>query len=266
MLILDKPAGPTSRAVVEDVRRLLGARSAGHVGTLDPSATGVLPILLGRATRVAPALERLDKEYTAVVHLHKDVSDSILRSVLGEFVGAVKQRPPVKSAVARRERTRMIYSIEILGRDGNDVRLRIVCEAGTYIRKLASDIGLKIGGAHLKGLRRTRSGPFFEKDARKLDEIKDAAGNSAALAQIVLPVERAVAHLPKVAVADAKKAAVLNGIPIREGWIVERHGNIEKGLIAIFSTGSELLALGRADKNRIKVDRVVATQSAGGEI
>jgi H/ACA ribonucleoprotein complex subunit 4 len=266
LLILDKPAGPTSREIVEQVRKLLGVKLAGHVGTLDPNATGVLPILLGRATRVAPALERLDKEYVAVVHLHRSVSDDELQTALEKFIGTIKQIPPVKSAVVRRERERRVYSIDVLGREGNDVRLRVVCEAGTYVRKLASDIGNEIGGAHLKGLRRTRSGPFGEKDCHAMEELQNALGDDSSLRRIILPIERAVAHIPNIVVKDSSIPVVMHGSPISTSGIVKVNSGMQKGeLVAILSVEGELLALGYAvaeDLTRnnviiVQIDRVV---------
>ena len=262
-MILDKPVGFTSRAIVDEVKKLLGAKTAGHIGTLDPNATGVLPILLGRATRIAPALERMDKEYIATVHLHADIGEAEVRKALQNFVGKIKQIPPVKSAVVRRERVREVYSVEVLFFEGKDVTLRIKCEAGTYIRKLASDLGLKIGGAHLKALRRTRAGPFDEKQAHTLEELRIAVSELESedeeepLANILLPVEKAVEHLPHVVVDDAIVSLILNGSPIRSG-IVKTSGKIQNGaLIAVLSMKGELLALGRGG-SPIKIDRVIS--------
>ena len=247
IILLDKPAGFTSRAVVDEIKKMFGVKSAGHVGTLDPGATGVLPILLGRATRVAPAFERLDKEYLATVHLHKDVGDEELKAALKEFVGTRKQRPPVKSAVARVVRERRVYSIDVLGRDGKDVRLRIACEAGTYIRKLASDLGDKIGGAHLKELRRTRAGPFDERMACSMENVN---------ANAVLPIEKAVEHMPKVVVKPEAVNLILKGSAIEKEHIVKQDD--AKGLVAIMSEKCELLALGLPRGSTVKIERVVA--------
>jgi len=268
LLVLDKPVGPTSREVVERVKKMLGAKIAGHIGTLDPGATGVLPILLGYATRVAPALERMDKEYIAVVHLHRNVGEDELQRTLKRFIGTIKQVPPVKSAVVRRERERRVYSIDVMSREGNDVRLRVACEAGTYVRKLASDIGAEIGGAHLKGLRRTRSGPFGEKDCHTIEELQNALGDANLLRRIILPVERAVAHIPNVIVKDSSIPAVMHGSPISTSGIVRLSGGVQKGeLVAVLSVGGELLALGYAvaeDLTRqnaivVQISRVIKT-------
>ena len=260
LLILDKPSGPTSREVVTQVKRILGAKLAGHVGTLDPGATGVLPILLGRATLAARALDRLDKEYVAVIHLHQDVPDAELQEALKKFVGVIKQRPPVHSAVARIVRERHIYSIDIIAREGKDVKLRIACEAGTYIRKLASDIGEGIGGAHLRELRRTRSGPFDEKQAHTMDELQNAVA-AAQTERVILPVAAAVAHIPGIVVKDSTIPAVMHGSPISGYGIVKVNGTLEKGaLVSVLSMDGELLAFGYAVAEDITKGNVVVVQ------
>jgi H/ACA ribonucleoprotein complex subunit 4 len=246
---------------------MLSVKTAGHVGTLDPNATGVLPILLGRATRVALALERSDKTYVATIHFHLDIGEAELKEVLSKFIGTILQKPPVKSAVARRERERKVYSIDILCKDGKDVRLRVACEAGTYIRKLASDVGLLVGGAHLKDLRRTRAGPFDEKQAHTIEELRSAvetnsplrAGNdtNSPLSRIILPVERAVSNLPKVVVNDSSTAKVMNGSPLFAADISRIDDFDDDVLVAIVSTKGELLALGKRSGKAIRIDRVV---------
>ncbi|MFB6089098.1 MAG: RNA-guided pseudouridylation complex pseudouridine synthase subunit Cbf5, partial [Candidatus Aenigmatarchaeota archaeon] len=160
IVVIDKPSGPTSHQVTSWVRDMLGLKKAGHSGTLDPKTTGVLVIALEKATKIMEALMGLDKEYVSIMHLHKNVSDKKLRVILDNFEGEILQKPPVKSSVKREERIREVHCIDILDRDGKDVLMRVNCEAGTYIRKLIHDVGEKIGGAHMKELRRTKVGPF----------------------------------------------------------------------------------------------------------
>ena len=160
---LDKPAGPTSHEVAAWVKRILHIKKAGHIGTLDPKVTGVLPILLQDATRAVGALANLPKEYVCVLHLHKTVPDPLVWDILREFTVVLYQRPPLKSAVRRQIRKREIYYIDVLERQGNDVLFKVGCEAGTYIRKLCHDVGEALGvGAHMQELRRTKAGPFDE--------------------------------------------------------------------------------------------------------
>ena len=153
---IDKPQGPTSHQVSGYVKKILGISKAGHSGTLDPNVTGVLPVALGRATRIAQALLPAGKEYVALMYLHKPIEEEKIKKAFNDFTGKIRQKPPVKSSVRRIERIREIYYIDILEIDNQDVLFRIGCQAGTYIRKYIHDLGQKLGcGAHMEGLRRT---------------------------------------------------------------------------------------------------------------
>ncbi len=133
---INKPPGPTSHIVADHVKQIFNIKKAGHSGTLDPGVTGVLPIALDRATRVTQVLLPAGKEYVAIMHLHKPVDLKLLKKTLREFIGKIEQLPPIRSAVKRRLRKRIIYYLEILEVEKQDVLFRIGCQAGTYIRKL----------------------------------------------------------------------------------------------------------------------------------
>ena len=250
---LDKPSGPTSHQVVSYVKEIFNLSKAGHSGTLDPHVTGVLPTALEKATKVLYALLPAGKEYVGVMHVHKDVPEERLRTTVGKFVGDILQRPPVRSAVKRRLRVRRVYNLDILEIDGKDVLFRTNVQAGTYIRKLCSDIGARIGGAHMAGLRRTRAGPFLEKDSCTLQDLADAyalwkeEGREDLLRKIVLPVEAAVPHLKKVWVKDGAVNAICNGANLAAVGISRLDENIERNeLLAIMSLKGELVALSNA--------------------
>mgnify|MGYP000184930875 CR=1 FL=1 len=216
VVCIDKPAGPSSHQVAAWVRDALGVDRAAHAGTLDPKVTGVLPVLLSAATRCVPAMVAAPKEYVAVCELHGEPLVP-LESVLAQFTGALYQKPPRKSAVARRLRERTVYALEQLERDGRRVLLRIRCESGTYIRKLCHDIGLAAGcGAHMGDLRRTASGPFDDTALVSTTALTDAlaADGDAALDAMVLPGEAAMAHLPQVTIAESAAATVADGAPV----------------------------------------------------
>src|SRR3989338_2496513 len=129
---IDKPAGPTSHQVSDYVQKILGISKAGHSGTLDPGVTGVLPIALGRATRIVQNLLTAGKEYVAIMYLHKEVSEKEINEAVKKFTGKIKQLPPIKSAVKRRLRTREVYYVEIMEIEDREVLFRIGCQAGTY--------------------------------------------------------------------------------------------------------------------------------------
>lgn len=252
---LDKPPGPTSHEVVAWIKKLLNLQKAGHGGTLDPKVTGVLPVALERATRVVQALLPAGKEYIALMHLHGNVSEDKIKAVMREFEGEIIQRPPLRSAVKRRLRTRKVYYIEVLEIDGKDVLFRVGVEAGTYIRSLIHHMGLALGvGAHMAELRRSRSGPFREDETLvSLHDLIDAYhfwkddGIESYFRNSIQPMEKAVEHLPKVWIKDSAVAAVTHGANLAVPGIVRLHKGIKPGdLIAIMSLKDELVALGKA--------------------
>src|SRR3989338_2545001 len=132
LVILDKWQGPTSHDVGATVKKTLGLSKIAHGGTLDPMVSGVLPVMLENAVKVMPAVQGLDKEYVGIMHLHKEASEKKLRDAVKKFVGDIRQRPPVRSAVARKERTRTVYSFDILEINGKDVLFATRVQAGTY--------------------------------------------------------------------------------------------------------------------------------------
>ena len=175
MINLDKPNGPTSHQIDAWLREMLEADKVGHGGTLDPNATGILPIAIGNATRVLQVLLSAGKEYIGVMKLHKNIDKNKILDVCKSFVGDVSQIPPVRSAVKRVRRKRSIYYFEVIQIKEKNVLFRVGCEAGTYVRTLCVDIGRKLKcGAHLAELRRTRVGNIREKDSVILHDVKDA--------------------------------------------------------------------------------------------
>jgi tRNA pseudouridine55 synthase len=215
VLVIDKPSGLTSFDVVRAVRRATGVRRVGHGGTLDPLASGVLPICLGEATKLAQFLLAADKEYEVTVRLGvetdtddadgaptathdaQSIGEAAVRQALGRFRGAIDQVPPVYSALKRdgkalyaharagapvvpESRAVVVHALELTRFEGPAaVGLRVHCSKGTYIRSIARDLGRALGvGAHVTTLRRTRSGPFSLAEARPLPEVLLAISES----------------------------------------------------------------------------------------
>src|SRR3989338_11125569 len=134
---IDKPKGPSSHQVSDYVQKILGIEKAGHSGTLDPKVTGVLPIALGKSTRIVEVLLKAGKEYVALMYLHKHIREETIRKVIqNDFIGKINQIPPIRSAVKRQLRQREVYYLEIIEINGQDILFKIGCQAGTYIRKL----------------------------------------------------------------------------------------------------------------------------------
>ena len=255
---IDKPKGPTSHQVSDYVQKILHINKSGHSGTLDPAVTGVLPIALGRGTRIVQALLTAGKEYIAIMHLHKAVEEKILLETIQQnFLGKIMQMPPLKSSVKRQLRPRTIYYFEILEIEDNDVLFKVGVEAGTYIRKLIHDLGQKLGaGAHMAELRRTKAGPFDESTLFTLHELTDAyhfwkeEKNEKFLRKIIQPVENGANHLPKIWVFDTTVESLSHGTDLKVPGISKLNDKINKNdVVAILTLKDELVALGRSQMN-----------------
>jgi tRNA pseudouridine55 synthase len=282
LLVINKPAGITSHDVVDRVRRILGTRRVGHTGTLDPFATGVMVVLVGKATRLAQFLDKDEKEYEAVIRfgIETDTGDATgvrksqcsLRSheiadrlaktnwpeVLASFTGEITQLPPMYSAkkiagkklyesarkgveIDRQPVNVTISKLDLLERIGEtDIRVRVACSAGTYVRTLAEDIGRNIGiGAHLTALTRTHSGRFDLEQSIGLDELGDLSQASSRM----LPVSAAVAHLRAITLDEDRAAATTNGLSTRFATIEFTN----REALRMLDGAGELLAVGFYD-------------------
>ncbi|MBM1154483.1 RNA-guided pseudouridylation complex pseudouridine synthase subunit Cbf5 [archaeon] len=242
VIYIDKPKGPTSHEVSARVKRMLGITKASHFGTLDPIATGLLPIGIGVALKLTQAVHETGKEYVGILHLHATVSRNDIQTVFKKFVGDIYQRPPVRSSVARRVRIRRIYELELLEMDGKDVLFRVACESGTYIRKLAYDIGDVLGvGAHLVELRRTRVGGASEEGMVLLQELDLAAhleesAREKVLLKILHPVNEILSPIPSIYVKVSAAISVAHGAPLAAPGVIAFTTNLEAGKTAVCYT------------------------------
>jgi tRNA pseudouridine55 synthase len=277
--LVAKPAGPTSHDVVDIVRRALGEQRVGHLGTLDPFAKGLLVLVVGRATRLAPFAAEWPKSYEGVIRLGittetDDLTGAVTRTapwthvtpaqladVIQSFRGGYEQRPPAYSAVkiagerayarARRgeaveltPRPVEIRELEILEAAVPDLQFRATVSGGTYLRSLARDIGAKLGcGAHLAALERTAVGPLRLEDAVAPEAVTQAAVKDASIL---------VAHLPRREVDRNERDAVIHGRPVTSGPIAD-----SRQPIAIFA-GDELVAVAEQVGSQLKPRTVVA--------
>jgi H/ACA ribonucleoprotein complex subunit 4 len=259
IILLDKPSGPTSHELVAWTKRILGITKAGHSGTLDPGTTGLLPIGLGDATKALSILLLGPKEYYAIARIHQQKDLGIIDSVLAQFTGEIYQRPPQRSSVKRSTRVRRIYELQRLETVNNILLLRVLCEAGTYIRKLVYDIGEILGtGATMFELRRTRVSVFSESQDNlvRLHDLVDAVEtyketkNEEKIRSFIKPIEVALEGVLSVAVKDSAVDALCHGAQVAIPGIVAIDKNIRKGnLVAIYSLKGEIVALGEADMN-----------------
>ncbi len=251
LILLDKSAGPTSHQLTAWARSLFGLEKMGHGGTLDPFATGVLPLLLGKSMRLTSNLLSHDKTYVAVLKIHGGIDDEKLDAALQRQTGRIYNVPPDISAVKVQVRTRRIRRLDRLDDDGAHVAIEIDCEAGTYIRTMARDIGLLIGKkTELVELRRTASGIFSIEDCVSMETLADAwwlwseKGDDSALMQIIQPIELLVDSLPSIVIKDAAAASIAHGAPLlRPGMVSIPEGLKAGGEVALHTIKGELVAI-----------------------
>lgn len=253
---LDKPQGPTSHQAVAWLRDILGARKIAHTGTIDPMVSGVLVVLLNESPKATEVIGHEEKEYIALMHVHQQFPKNVIESSVKKFVGKITQLPPLRSAVARRERVREIKEIELLEINGKDVLFRVRCEAGTYIRRLIDDIGKDLKSkAHMAELRRIRAGVFEEKDSFTMHNVKDAwndykeNGDESRLRKIIMPLESVldVVGVKKIFVKDSAVNKICNGAAVGVNGISKLSDNIGKGeRVAVVTLKGEIIAVAKA--------------------
>ena len=251
LIILDKPPGPTSHEVVAWVKRILKIPKAGHSGTLDPQVSGVLPLGLGEATKALGVLLLGPKEYHAIARLHSLPTKEKLENVLNQFKGEIYQKPPQRSSVLRRTRTRTIYELEMLEQKERLVLLRVLCEAGTYIRKLCYDIGEILGqGATMIELRRTSVHQFNDKNLVTMHNLADAFAlweenkDDSKLLRLLQPIEHALSEIKSVVIRDSAVDALCHGAQLAIPGILAISQNLKKGdLVAVYTQKGEVVAL-----------------------
>ena len=288
VLLLNKPVGITSNAALQKAKWLLNAKKAGHTGTLDPFADGLLPLCFGEATKFSAYLLDADKRYRAVLQLgvttttgdpegevlstrEVAVNRADIDAVLPRFMGEIEQIPPMHSALKHQGRPLYEYAragIEI-DRPARKVSIRaleciecapprvvldVQCSAGTYIRTLAQDIGAILGcGAHLTALTRLGSGGFKLEQAHTLAELEalDASQRHA----LLLPADCLVAHLPAVQLDAADTVALCQGRSVA-------HPTAHPGLTRVYAASHTFLGLADVDAGRLVPRRLIATQQA----
>ena len=252
IIILDKPPGPTSHETVAWTKRILKLPKIGHSGTLDPQVSGVLPLGLGEATKALGVLLYGPKEYHALGRVHSLPSKEKLQETMGMFKGEIFQKPPQRSAVVRQTRTRTIYEFELLEQKERLLLTRILCEAGTYIRKLYYDLGEILGpGATMIELRRTRVDQFRETDGLvTLHELANAFAlweekkDDAKLMKMIKPVEYALSELKAVVIRDSAVDAMCHGAQLAIPGILQISPNLKKGdVVGIYTQKGEAVAL-----------------------
>ena len=287
VLLLDKSVGVSSNHALQRVKHLYRAERAGHTGTLDPLASGLLPITLGEGTKYSGYLLDADKAYRAVLRLGERtatgdaegevvearpvaVTRAQLDAAIARFTGAIEQVPPMYSAlkrdgrplyelarqgitVERAARSVVISRIEIVSIDLPAVTIDVDCSKGTYIRTLGEDIGEVLGcGAHLTALRRTRTGAARIEDSVSLERLQQVA--PADLDAILVPMDRFLAHFERIDLDATQTGALMNGQPVRTD-----HG-VAPGMVRIYAPDGRFLGLGELDaKGELQPRRLIRT-------
>lgn len=278
IILIDKPQDWTSNDVVAKLRGILHERRIGHSGTLDPLATGLLVVFVGRATRAVEFAEADSKEYIAGLRLGlstdtQDISGNVIaecsdlpdegavRRAVNSFIGDIEQIPPMYSAikiggkklyelarkgqsVERAPRKITVSSIEIIGREGGDYLLKIACSKGTYVRTLCNDIGASLGcGACMSSLRRISAGAFSVESAHSIDEVENAA-NEGQLVDIMLPVDTLFSALPELKVPESTANRLKTGNIIKI--------SAADGDYRVYSDSGEFLLVGKVENEKLK--------------
>ncbi|MDE1862012.1 MAG: RNA-guided pseudouridylation complex pseudouridine synthase subunit Cbf5 [Thaumarchaeota archaeon] len=254
-ILLDKPNGPTSHETVAWVKKILNVEKAGHSGTLDPQVSGILPIGLGEATKALIVLLLGPKEYHALGRLHSLPSKERLDEVLRQLTGKIYQKPPQRSSVSRQTRIRTVYEIDVIEQKERLILARILCEAGTYIRKIFYDLGEILGpGATMIELRRTRVGQFNEdSNLVRMHDLVDAyaqwkeKGDESKLRKILMPIEYCLSEIKSVVIRDSAVDALCHGAQLAIPGILEISWGLKKGdLAGIYTQKGEVVALAEA--------------------
>ena len=282
VLVIDKPSGPTSHDVVARVRRALKTKRIGHTGTLDPLATGVLPLVIGRATRLASLLSSDRKVYEASVRLGSatesydaaeriaagvppppapDITSGQVEAALGQFRGTFLQAPPAYSAkkiggvaahrLARRDKpvqpasvTVTVHELTFLELTEGLVRLRVAASAGFYVRSLAHELGQRLGcGGHLEALRRTAAGDFSIETAVPLEVVE---AEQAVAESRVIPLEHMLPRVPWVRLNERGATKVSHGNAVGPVEFVDRDPTATSGKVRLLDSGGRLLAIANA--------------------
>jgi tRNA pseudouridine55 synthase len=281
IVVVDKPVGLTSNATLQRVRRVYRARKAGHTGSLDPLASGVLPLCFGEATKLSGLLLDASKTYEVTGRLGARTTtgdadgevlatapvpaldDEIIEAALGRFRGEIEQIPPMYSAlkqggrrlyelaregctVERPPRRVTIHGLELLGGKGPDLSLRVRCSKGTYIRTLVEDLAAALGTcAHVVSLRRTAAGPFGLEDAIGLDALESSETVSGLLRQRLLPPDAGVPGLPSVDLSGQEADRLRHGQKV---LVPDAAPNRRPGLTRVYGPDGDFVGLGVADE------------------
>ena len=256
-ILLDKSPGPSSHQVSAWARDMMGLEKLGHGGTLDPFASGLLPLLSGKAMRLTGKILTHDKSYLAIFKFGKELDRNEIEDKMAMLTGKVYNVPPEISAVRVQVRTRKISKFDILDFDGTSLLTHIECEAGTYVRTMARDLGLLLDTpVELKELRRPTSGEFSLSQSITMQQLADAywlwqeKGEEDAMLRILHPIEDMLSDLPRVVVKDGAAAALSHGAPLLRPGVVSIDEDLKVGTeVLLVTMKGEAVAIAKMSQN-----------------
>ncbi len=241
VIIIDKPPGLTSHETTVFVKRITGSSRSGHAGTLDPEVSGVLPVALGRATKLLRYIAGKDKTYVGLMKFRNPQTRAAIEGLFQRFTGELVQTPPKMSAVRKAPRKRRVFYLKLLEVQGRLALFETKVDAGTYIRTLCEDMGKECGGARMEELRRTAVGAITEAEASTMYDLLDAMwlsgqGKDDMLGRMLRPPETLIG-LPKVLIKESALGSILTGAQVMVPAL-EDAGNARKGeRVAVYCAG-----------------------------
>ncbi len=264
LILVDKPAGPTSHQVAAWAKEILGIDHLAHGGTLDPFATGLLTLMTGRARRLTSQVLGHDKEYVGILKVGGDADMESLQGAIKSLRGEIYNVPPSESAVKVQVRTRRIRSFEILDTNERLAAVKVACDAGTYVRTLARDLGLMINcPIKLVELRRTRSGRFLEDSCVPMEDLVDAVhlwkenGDASAMLRLVSPIDVLMDGRSGLIIKDGAVSAVAHGAPLTRPGIQAIQGEFESDEeIVLWSMKGEVVAIANATRSTAEIPKI----------
>lgn len=251
IIILDKPCDHISHEITTLVKKITGSNKSGHAGTLDPKVSGVLPIALGKDTKMLRFIAGEDKTYIGIIKFKEEISEQKVRELFKKFTGEISQVPPKKSAVKKVRRTRTVFRLNLLGYKGKLFLFEAKVSAGTYIRTLCVDIG-KFAGipARMEELRRVAVGSISEKECVTMQELIDAVWllknkkDDSLIKKIIHPIDTYL-HFKKIIIKETATKELRNGAQLMAPGLVEVPEHLVQGkLVSIYSESRELIGIG----------------------
>jgi len=251
VIVVNKPCGQNSHEITTFVKKIIGIGRSGHAGTLDPQVSGVLPVALGRATKLIRYIAAKDKTYVGIIKFKEPQDKKRIEELFSEFSGEIEQIPPKMSAVRRRRRKRVVHHLELLEVKGKLAMFETRVDAGTYIRTLCVDIGRKCGGARMEELRRTAVGQIKEKECFTMQDLIDAVfawkkENDPSQLEKMLHRPEEFINYPKVLIRENAVDSIFSGAQVMVPAVEKLDDSVKDGKRVSLYSGEQFIGVGIA--------------------